>query len=171
MNYKYLLLVLILLKGLYGMNIENKHINNLIKNDQWAGISGKTTSGKYIIRYRTPILNSKEIEGYIQLLRIVWIYADENTGALPTETDSINMEIFENHIISTFEKDNLAVLTAVLTFDGARQWVFYTHNISKCSKRINLIPTSGNKPYPIELDTFEDREWRYLTETILQNRK
>ena len=153
------------------MNIENKYINNLIKNDQWAGISGKTSSGAYILRYRTPVLNNKEIEGYTQLLRIVWIYANENTGALPTETDSVNMEIFENYIITALEEDNLAVLTAVLTFDGARQWVFYTYNINKCSERINLILGKGNKPYPIELDTFEDKEWKYLSETILQNRK
>ncbi len=147
----------------------NAHVRDLIKKDQWSVESGEKQIGPYVIRYRTPVLNSEKTHGYERLLRIVWIYADENTGALPSSIDSEQMNEFEGYLLDSLEKDYLSVLTAVLTFDGARQWVFYTYDISKCSERINSI-SQKSKPYPIELDTQSDKGWEYLNERILQGR-
>jgi len=96
----------------------------------------------------------------------VWAYADEGSGALPDTTTGETLETFENRLVAALEKDAVAVLTAVLTFDGARQWVFYTPDASACGARINAMPQEQD-PYPIELDVFTDTDWQYLREQIL----
>jgi hypothetical protein len=52
------------------------------------------------------------------------------------------MKRFEGHLCGAFEQDALAVLTAVLTFDVARQWVFYTDDVQECANRLSEIPDS-----------------------------
>jgi hypothetical protein len=105
--------------------------------------------------------------GYEHVLKIVWPYADENTGALPTRADSEQMADFENRFCCAVEHDALAVLTAVLTLDGARQWVFYTRDVQECSDRLNSMPQQV-EPYPLELTAERDPEWRYLRDQILK---
>jgi hypothetical protein len=55
----------------------------------------------------------------------------------------------------------------VSTFDGARQWVYYTGDVSKCGERLTAISQS-EEPYPKELTTERDPEWRYLRKEILK---
>lgn len=99
-------------------------------------------------------------------MKIVWAYADENSGAMPTTEDSEQMGEFEDRFCDAVETDATAILTAVLTFDGARQWVFYTRDIQECGDRLNNMPQNGD-PYPVELTTDLDPDWRYLREEIL----
>jgi hypothetical protein len=76
------------------------------------------------------------------------------------------MEVFENRLVPALEGDALAALVAVLTFDGARQWVFYTSDVKACGGRLEAMPQERD-PYPIELDAFADPEWGYLRDQIL----
>ena len=50
------------------------------------------------------------------------------------------MRVFEDRLCDAWEHDAIAVLTAVLTFDGARQWVFYTADTEQCGSRLNAMP-------------------------------
>ena len=77
------------------------------------------------------------------------------------------MEEFEARVCPVLEHDAHAVLVAILTFDGARQWVFYTRDVPECGKRINAMPQNQER-YPIELDAFDDPAWGYLRDAILQ---
>ena len=54
-----------------------------------------------------------------------------------------------------------------LTFDGARQWVFYTSNVGECGARLEAMPQEAEL-YPLELTTEKDPAWRYLSEEILK---
>ncbi len=100
------------------------------------------------------------------MLKIVWPYAAENSGAMPATDDSELMAEFENRFCDAVEHDATAILTAVLTFDGARQWVFYTRDVQECGERLNTMP-QNDEPYPLELTTEPDPDWRYLREEIL----
>ena len=144
-------------------------IDAFVDGSNWVVESGEKTSAPYLLRYRSPTLSSQEIGGYKHLLRIVWIYAEENSGKLPSSDDLNTMAAFEELLATTIEKDQLAVLTAVLTFDGARQWVFYTDDVNKCGEIINSWPQTA-EPFPIEIDTFVDPEWKYLRDEMLQGR-
>jgi len=112
-------------------------------------------------------MEGHETEGYEHRLLVVWPYADEGMGDLPSENDQAQMQVFEDSLCDAWERDGLAVLTAVLTFDGARQWVFYTRNVDECGERLSAMPQEA-EPYPIELTTEPDPKWSYLREQILQ---
>ena len=89
------------------------------------------------------------------------------SGALPSDEQSAQMKVFEDRLCMAVERDAHAVLAAVLTFDGARQWVFYSGDVQELLARLGSMPQEA-EPYPIELTTEEDPEWRYLHEQILK---
>jgi hypothetical protein len=138
----------------------------MIKGDKCRLVEIKTESGPALIRFRTPVLGGTEVPGYPWMLAVLWAYAEPDTGALPSREAMEEMETFENRICEAFERDAQAVLVAVLTFDGARQWVFYTSDIDECGARLSAMPHE-DKPYPIELEAREDPQWLYLREEIL----
>lgn len=141
-------------------------VKEILDNDRWTAVEGHNGSSPFIIRYRAPVRICGTMHDYDQLLTVVWPYADENTGALPTPDDSAQMAEFEDRFCEAVESDALAILTAVLTFDGARQWVYYTGDVAECGGRLNRMPQNAD-PYPIELTTEVDPEWKYLRERIL----
>jgi hypothetical protein len=134
--------------------------------DRWAMAEGDAAAGPSIIRYREPVLGPEQTEGYPRCLRIVWGYAAEGSGAMPSADTTAALQAFEDRVVDALEQDALAVLTAVLTFDGARQWVFYTADVPACGQRIEALPQERD-PYPIELDAFDDPGWHYLRDEIL----
>jgi hypothetical protein len=86
---------------------------------------------------------------------------------MPDALASEAMGTFENRLCSAWERDALAFLAAVLTYDGARQWVFYTSDVAECGRRLHEMPQEID-PYPIELTTESDPQWQYLHEQILR---
>ncbi len=139
---------------------------DLISADRWAIAESEAPPRKGIIRFRTPVLSPHQVKGYPTCLRVLWAYASEGSGTLPDEPTSLQLQAFENRLVDAFEQDAVAVLTAVLTFDGARRWVFYTADIVACGTRIECMPQES-EPYPIEIDMFNDPEWRYLRDEVL----
>lgn len=138
----------------------------LIKHDHWASVTGEAEGGPYFVRYREPLLEPPDVKAYPRCLRVVWAYDDPGSGSLPADQDSDRMRVFEDRLCTAWEDDAVAVLTGVLTFDGARQWVFYTANVQECAARLNSMPQEQDR-YPIELDVFDDVEWEYLRNEIV----
>jgi hypothetical protein len=103
------------------------------------------------------------------LLRVVWIYADEGLGFMPDGTELLRMEQFEDRLCDTWEASGNAILTAVLTLDGAKQFVFYAQDVSQCSELLNRMPQE-EQPYPIELDAQNDPDFSYLRNKIVADR-
>jgi hypothetical protein len=141
-------------------------VERLLQHDAWAASDGETDGGPFILRFRTPVMEAGETEGHPRLVVVCWPYAPDGAGAMPDDTTSSAMGVFEDRICAAWECDCLAVLAAVLTFDGARQWVWYTHNVDECGKRLNDMPQEVDA-YPIELTTEEDPDWNYLRDQIL----
>ena len=140
-------------------------IENFIESG-WAVATGGDPQSPMLLRFRQPLPAPDEVAHLGEVLRVLWIYADEGTGALPTDEDADQMGRFENALCDALESDQTAVLTAVLTLDGARQWIFYTGDVQSCGDRINQMP-QGEARYPLELDTFSDATWSYLRQDIL----
>jgi hypothetical protein len=138
-----------------------------LRSDQWTLAEVSTDFGLGLLRYRTPVLNPGQVDGYDRVLRILWPYAEEDSGEMPDESDSEAMAEFENRLCAALETDAHAYLAAVLTFDGARQWVFYTSDVAECGRRLEDMPQNDD-PYPIELDAFDDPDWSYLREQIVR---
>ena len=139
-----------------------------IKRDAWISISMEFDDVPCLFLHRDPIPADDEIDGYEHLLRVVWTYAEEGSGALPDDGEETDMQEFDDRLCAAWEADGLAILVAVLTFDGARQWVFYTPSPAECGNRLEAMPQE-DEPYPIVLDANEDPDWSYLHDTLLEN--
>ena len=141
-------------------------IQELLQSDNWSIADGETPDGPVVIRFRTPILKGGQTGDFTTLITVAWIYGEEGSGLMPSPEQSETMERFEETLFSVWEKSGLAVLTAVLTFDGARQWVWYAASFDRCIDLLENLPEES-EPYPIELDTEEDPQWGYLNDEIL----
>jgi hypothetical protein len=138
-----------------------------IKKSTWTLIQMTSDEGPpSYLRLREPVLSATETGSHRHLLQVLWAYADEDSGAMPTEADADAMKAFEDLLCKAWEHDGLAILTAVLTFDGARQWIFYTHDVNKCAERLEGMPQQ-DEPYPVELTTRPDPGWMYLRDEVL----
>lgn len=157
------------IKGPMTISEEPNAVRVLLQHDHWDVAQGKNETGVSFIRYRTPVLYAEQIQGcgYGRVLKIVWIYAPEGSGALPSKDASEQMAVFEDRLCAAVEHDSHAILTAVLTFDGARQWVFYTDDVHECGARLEAMPQEAER-YPLELTADDDPEWSYLREVILK---
>lgn len=139
----------------------------MIKGDKARLVKRTTEEGDVaLIRFRSPVLGGSEVPGYSWRLAILWPYADAESGAMPTSQAQQEMDVFEARLFEALGHDAHAVWVAVLTFDGARQWVFYTSDWEECGRRIAAMPQEA-EPYPIEMEAAEDPKWLYLREQIL----
>ena len=133
--------------------------------DTWAGSEGTIDGMPYILRIRQ---NLRPLAGHPDLttrLRILWEFECQGDSGLPTEWEMEQMSQFEDVLVDSFEPDNLAVLTKVMTCDGIRQWIFYASDIEACGRRLNnALP--HDPPLPIELLADSDESWLDYTETL-----
>jgi hypothetical protein len=120
-------------------------IAEFIKHDHWSLASGENEAGPMVLRFRVPVPGPRDTAGYGRLLTILWAYDEEDSGAMPSPKVSREMGKFEDRLCEALETDALAVLTAVLTFDGARQWVLYTGKVKACGERINNMPQNKSR--------------------------
>ena len=86
---------------------------------------------------------------------------------MPDAIETAAMQTFEDRLCVALERDEHAILAAVLTFDGARQWMIYTPDVGECGYRLEAMPQE-NDPYPVEIDAFDDPKWDYVTKKIIK---
>jgi hypothetical protein len=141
-------------------------IQELIYRNRWTVANGEADDGPFVLRYREPILGPGQIAGYGHCLRVVWGYAEVDSGELPDAATTARLNKFEAAMLSVLEQDAVAVLTAVLTFDGARQWVFYTRDLARSAQHVGDV-CSAEDAQDLEVDAFDDPTWNYLREQIL----
>jgi len=142
------------------------NVSQLIEYDQWMEVEGQTDVGKFHLRFRTPVLNNREMGNYQHHWNVFWEYAEEGTGALPDAKQRKQLDKFEKQLCKMWQKDHLAVLVATQIFDGGCQWIFYTYNYEECLLRFQQ---QNKKEYPIELTAEKDPDWIYLHHEILPN--
>jgi len=141
-------------------------VHELIRGDQARVVKHTSAYGMALIRFRTPVLGGVEVPGYSWRLAVFWAYAEADSGALPSSQVREAMDVFEERLFEALGHDAHAVWVAVVTFDGARQWVFYTDDVEECGRRIAAMPQE-NDPYPIEMEAAKDPKWLYLREEVL----
>jgi hypothetical protein len=138
----------------------------MIEGDKARVVKLTLEDGVAMIRFRTPVLGGVEVPGYPWRMVVLWPYAEAGSGALPSPQAREEMDVFEERICEAFGHDAHAVWVAVLTFDGARTWLFYTSDVEECMRRLEAMPQEA-EPYPIEMEAEEDPKWMYLREQIL----
>lgn len=146
--------------------MKSNQVIDVVKEDAWAVAEGTHEDKPVFVRFRHNFRQVLDFDGYHLLLQITWPYAEADSSGMPGVEDSEAMEQFEQRILAAYEHDFHAVLTAVITTDGVRQWTFYTSDLDECGDRLSEMPQEV-EPYPIELVADEDPEWTFLREEIL----
>jgi hypothetical protein len=144
----------------------SKDVQELLQSDTWSIAEGETPDGPVVIRFRSPVLKGEQTGDFSTLITVAWVYGEEGSGLMPSDEQTEAMDGFEARLYELWEKSGLAVLTAILTFDGARQWVWYAASFDRCIDLLEKMPEES-QPYPLELDTEEDPHWGYLNDEIL----
>lgn len=118
-----------------------------------------------MFRYREGLCDVTDFTGYSRTLIVTWTYAHDGCTGIPSQSETSELEDFENRLVESFEHDFHAVLACVTTERGTRRWVFYTSDLSECERRINQVPQKSER-YPIELVAKSDADWSYYHDTI-----
>lgn len=142
-------------------------IETLLNDTGWKTSDVQTPNGPGTLRYRAAVPPPSERAGYHSLLIAIWSYADEGSGEMPDTPTTVEMDRFEMLLRKAVEADGQALLAAVQTFDGVRQWTFYTRDVDEFAKRLGAMPNYHGQHYPIELATDEDPNWKYLLEHVV----
>lgn len=143
-------------------------VKQLLEEDRWSMAQLGHPLGDATLRFRSRILGPLGVEEHGHRLSITWAYAPEGSGERLSAALGETMGRFEDHLCEAVEHDAHAVLVAVLTFDGARQWVLYTGDVAEVGKRLSVMPDLDGKPYPIELYTEPDPTWSFLRDELLK---
>jgi hypothetical protein len=138
----------------------------VLEHDRWALAEGTRPVGPFVLRYRTPVITAPDVGSHVQLVQLVWEFDDPRSGAMPEPGVSDTMQEFEDRLCASWERDGLAFLAAVLTIDGARQWILYARDVAECLRRLATIRHEG-EPYPVEITSRIDRGWSFLHDAVL----
>ena len=94
-------------------------------------------------------------------LNFFWSFVTPTDAGLPSPDDSQAASTFEDRLIDAVEPDSQAVLCAVLTGRGMREFVFQTTDPGDFLRRLTEMPQE-EEPYPIQIQHEEDPTWDYF---------
>ena len=136
----------------------------IIEIDQWAIAEGTHNELPLMIRFRSKLTPAIDVSSHPQLIRIYWEFGSHASG-MPSNSDSEDMEVFENRLVEALESDLAGILTSVITTNGYREWVYYTTSIDTFAARLHNMPQE-QEPYPIKIETEADPNWDYYFNSV-----
>lgn len=153
----------------------NQNISDVLQTVHWASVRGRNGSGVFHARIRMPVVPRCFTRGYGHVLELTWRFAPAPTRAMPDESDGLGE--FEDRFREAVEHDATAILTAVRTSDGVRQWVYYTGDPEVCCRRLKKIESDLQRdpPHPLhnslhnslQVSSEADPKWKRLHDDIL----
>ncbi|MCW1717508.1 DUF695 domain-containing protein [Pseudoalteromonas sp. A3] len=127
-------------------------------------IADKKVNGTVgLIRYRPELHFLLGHTNYPKKLTIFWDFEQSNSSGLPSDAQIEEMRQFEDAIVPVLDDDRLAIFVFTYTFNGTREWHFYTNDISSVGERINSALSKFAK-LPIEMQVETDERWSKLRE-------
>lgn len=145
--------------------MKSQQVITAVKRDRWSQAAGTHDDVPFLFRFREELRVVTDFTGYLRLLIVSWTYTHDDCSGIPDEEELNELQDFENHLVESFEHDFLAVLAAVLTERGTRQWLFYTSDTVECQHRLNAMPQKAQR-YPIELIAKTDAGWSCFRDKI-----
>lgn len=136
-------------------------IEEIVRRDTWSVAEGQHNGKPLVIRFRQDFREHPDLSAYSQRVLVKWSFQSDNSG-MPDGETSFAMGEFEDRLVEAFEGDLSAVLTAVITNDGARQWLLYAKDPEIVEQRLAKLRDAS-----FEADSRADPEWEFLYQRIL----
>ena len=140
-------------------------VAQILAADRWTLAEGECEGHPLILRYRQDFRGRPDVSAYPHLVRVTWHYAP-NMAGMPERAASEQMSVFEDWLVAAVEPERTAVLAAVVTHDGDREWLFYGADVRAFARALRAIP-QGDERLPIDITTEPDPDWTTLHEDIL----
>jgi len=127
--------------------------------DQWTLYEGAWHNGlPILLRIREDLNGFIGHPDYHTGFRITWAFQNPKEDGYPSTSDKTQLERFENLFFNAVEEEQQAIVAAVITHNGERDWTIYTSN-SKITHERLLYSLKGEPRYPIEIITAPDPDW------------
>jgi hypothetical protein len=129
-----------------------------LADDRWSVAQLEKNGKPLLVRYRNERPQSVETAAFPFLLSATWAY-QPNEFALPSADEMEWMDRFEDALASALETSQTAHLMVILTGNGERDWLWYTHSEAEAMRHVNQA-LKGHQPYPIQFSVQKDRGWK-----------
>lgn len=96
-------------------------------------------------------------------LNIFWEMAEPLYGGLASPKDIALMQKFEDRILRGTEMNGVAILVAVVTGKGEREFIFQVNSKNLFLQALTEMPQEVER-YPIEIYSADDAEWGYFND-------
>jgi hypothetical protein len=124
--------------------------------DCWSVAHAEKNGKPLLIRFRSQRPQGVETAAFPFLLSATWTYPANEAG-LPAPEETQLMDRFED-ALAALEASQAAYLMVVLTGNGERDWLWYTHGEAEAMRQVNEA-LKGHKPYPVQFSVQQDRSW------------
>lgn len=88
-------------------------------------------------------------------MEVVWTYQADAQGMPANDDEAKVMEMVEEKLRTSMEKDKLAILTHIYTGQGKREWNFIVRNVEAFGQRLNDA-LQGFPQLPIVINAYDD---------------
>ena len=98
--------------------------------------------------------------GYPDRLNVFWRMTHGGEDGLGTSAELDQLAIFERRLAEAVEADRHTILSVILTWNGRREFVLHTADVTGFTQRLGAMP-HDDADYPIEIQADHDPEWAY----------
>lgn len=111
-----------------------------------------------VFRVRNRFPQDLEPVRYPHLIAMIWQYQSDNDTQLPSNADADRMSAFEDQMTAAIQAPGQAVLTAIVTGTGVREWQWYSRDPDESLLLINAA-LAGQELPPVEFAGDPDPSW------------
>lgn len=127
--------------------------------ERWWSTPMEGESGRTVMVTGRDNLDKQRDSGkFPYLVRVSWDYNALPDG-MPDESDAELMGRVAEALETGFRKDKVAYITAIITGEGKRDWLFYTGNLNIFGKVFNRSLETVPETVPFVIEAESDPQW------------
>jgi hypothetical protein len=96
-------------------------------------------------------------------VEISWLYS--GTTDYPPREENQKQLAFETALDDLSGMNGFSELVQVSTGRGKKEWLYYTSDQERFMRDFNAL-LAGHEPYPIQINFYEDPEWKLWSEIV-----
>lgn len=131
-------------------------------NAGWSLGEGHTGEFPFQLRLRVVPVDFAR-EAFPKRLNVYWSMNAADEEGLPTHEEIEALHRFEDRLVAAVEEAQAAMLVAVITGGGEREFVFQAGDPERFLQCVTEMPQEGDR-YPIEMTVADDPEWAFFDE-------
>lgn len=140
---------------------------NTKSGEQYNGVVGQYEEQglPVVVRFSKLLPSEDVIRKYPTFVVVSWKYDGSGNNGMPSEKINDKMIKLESALGDAMDSINDCVHAYNRTGNNLKEFNYYTTNLVDYMKLLNR-KLSGHERYPIEIESYQDEEWKELKELI-----